>query len=340
MTIAESTKKKPTTLEVFATPDEREAAVKAIDALRENMIFDINADQKMFGGSANKKAIPGAIDESGASNPILYYKLDNFFKELRNALATQAVTAELTFKPNEISKSSGDVVNNRTYTKSMNKLREALDSLIIKRKDKTLSNLFGQSDFQIISTMNLSGIEGLTAGKRLQDLVLKGKTVPEYGATKIPTSTSRRFFQAGSHGEFINTALIVVVEDESEQGLVQNLQMPITIDGKAWKILMDEKKRAIADLGATALSGYKHIKSLKPNTKLDILQMAVALSVAQNEGIMGVRPILAPQVNEWLDPDNNQVRKFYTFTIGGYKGTRTGGGSVEVAEDIQSIPTF
>jgi hypothetical protein len=339
MTLVPDSMKKTTEANFYMSRAERKAVTDLIDKVRDRLIFDINNEREKIAGGINKRAIQGAPDESGASDPIMYIKLDNFLKELRDAIGTEAVIADITMRPNEISNATGDLANNRTYSKSMNTLREALDSMIVQRKDKSLSNLFGTSDFQIKQVYNLGLIEDLTAGRRMEELLAKGKIVPEYGITKVPAPASKRFYEPGSYPYLINQAYEIVIEDQSESGLTQNLQMPIRIDRKQWKKLMDFKKGiAISGTSPTTLSAYKDITGLKPKTKLDILQMAVAQAVAQNEGIMGPRPILPPQINELIDPDTGQPRKYYMFTIGGYSGARVGAKTLELPEDIAGIP--
>lgn len=339
MTLTEIGKKKSTEMNVLASREERKAMVDVLDKLRERLIFDVNSEREKIAGGVNRRAIQGAQDESGASDPIMYIKLDNALREIRDAFATEAAIVDIDFRPNELSSSSGDIVKNRSYSKTMNILLEALDSAIVQRKDKTLSNLFGKSKFDVIQTYDLGAIEDLTAGRRIEDLLRAGKIVPEYGVTSIPAPASKRFYEPGAYPYLMNHAYLIVVKDGEESGLIQNLQMPIKIDNNEWKRIMNFKEGiSISGTSPTSLSAYKFIKELKPKTKLDILQMAVVQAVAQNEGIMGPRPIRPPQVSELIDPDTGQPRKYYIFTVGGYSGARKGSKSLELPEDVAGIP--
>ena len=341
MTLTPEENKVPTQVNVYASRPERQAFAKAIDDLRDRMIFDVNSQREKIAGRKNSKALQGAPDEAGATDPMMYIKLDNALRELRDAVLSESAVAEIDFKPNEISNSSADPTNMRQYSTTMNKIRNELDTAIVKRKDKTLSSLFGSAVFKTKAVYDLGVIEGLTSGKKIEELIKAGKVVPEYGATKVPAPTSKHFYEPGSYPYLINSAYIMVVEDDRDEGLIENFQMPINIDGGGWKKLMDFKKGTILPgTGPTTLSAYKDIKALKPKTKLDILQMAAALSVGQNEGLMGPRPILPPEVRELTDPDINQKRKYYIFVIGGYKGTRSGARTLEIPEDVAGIPSF
>jgi hypothetical protein len=221
----------------------------------------------------------------------------------------------------------------------MNSNMNALDQLIVKRKDKTTAGLFYPSTFEVKQVFDLATIEGLTSGRSISDLIKQGVVVPEYGITKLPKAASGRFYE-GDKIALMNQAYLVIVEDTSEEGMTHDLERQISIDGGGWRKLMDFKKVSIKGLGATGLNAYKKIKPLKPKTKLEVLQMAVSGAVNMNESVQAPRPILRPQISELEDPDIGQVRKYYTFTIGGFSGARRGAKGMELSEDVEGLPSF
>ena len=339
MTLENEANKKSTQINVIASRRERKAITDMLQTLRKRMIFDTNKERMDIAKGAQKRAIQGAPDETGATDPIMYLKLDNFVRELHDAIATEAAIADLTMRPNEISKETADIQNNRQYTRSLNSIVNSLDQLIVHRKDKSTSGLFHPSTFEVKQVFDLATIEGLSSGRSISDLIKQGVVVPEYGITKLPKPASGRFYESGKKA-LMNQAYLVIVEDTSEEGLTHDLQRQIKIDRKGWNGLMDFKTPSIKGLGATGLSAYKSLKPLKPKTKLDILQMAAAGAVNMNESAMAPRPILRPQILELEDPDIGQTRKYYVFTIGGYSGARRGAKGMELAEDVEGMPAF
>lgn len=329
--------KKTTSIEYHASKNERKATADLIKKVREQLIFDTNA-RRMLG---NVKAIQGAPDETGATQPLMYIKLDNFLKELENLIRTEAVSGTLAMQPNEFSKEVGDPTTNRIYTRTLGKIISKFDeNLVWKRKEGDIGGIFYPSKFEIKAIFDLAQMEGITSGEDLKKALRKGKTVPEYGAAKLPPA-DRLYGLRGSKKVLANRAFVVIVEDVEEAGLSHDLQTPIKIDN--YQNLVKYKKVRIEGVGPTTLNAYREDGKLRPKTKLDLLQMGVAFSVGMNESIIAPRPMMKPQILQLSDPDlpGLDKRNYYAFAISGFsgaRGTATRVGAEKAMEGIQAMP--
>ena len=330
--------KKNTTIDVYASTPERRAIASLIKKVRERLIFDIDAKRH----KKNIPAIQGAPDESGSTDPLMYIKLDNFFKELGQAIGTEAVSAQLNMGPNEFSREVGDQTTNRIYSRALGSVARELDKHLIRRKDPELGGVWYPSEFEVKAVFDLSQIEGITSGEELKKMLKAGKVVPEYGFAKLPPA-DRLYGLRGSKKVLANRAFVVIVEDVKEEGLTHDLQTRIKIDGGNYSKLVKHKKIKIAGVGSTTLNAYRETKKLKPKNKLELLQMAVAFTVGMSESLISPRPGLAPQILKLEDPDlpRGDKRNYYVFMITGYTGARTAAirpGMEDVLTGVQAMP--
>jgi len=290
----------------------------------------------------NIGAIQGVPDESGATDPLMYIKIDNFLKEFGAAVGTEAVSAQLNMGPNEFSRDVGDQATNRVYSKALRGITQELDKHLIKRKDVELGGVWYPSKFEVKATFDLSEIEGITSGEELKKMIKAGKTVPEYGFAHLPPA-ERYLGLVGSKKVLANRAFLVIVEDTEEEGLTHDLQTKIRIDGGNYGSLVKFKKIKIGGVGSTTLNAYRETKKLKPKNKLELLQMAVAFTVGMNESLISPRPGLRPQILKLEDPDlpRGDKRNYYAFMITGYTGARTAAvrpGTEAVITGVQAMP--
>jgi len=317
LTLVPDSEKKATTVDIYASREERKAISDLLDKVLDRMIFDTDDKRIRTPHGANVGAIQAATDESGATDPLMYIKLHNFLTRLRDGIKTEAAAVDLTLEPNTISRDTIDRTVARTYTTRINKLASEVDQLLIKRKDAA-------------------------TGKDIAALLAKGKVVPEYGKTKIPPA-DRLYGLKGSKEVLANRAFVVVVEDTNDLSLAENLQVPVKL--KDWnKFIKWKRGYRIPGVDPTILNAYREYSNIfKPKTKLDLLQMIVAFSTGMNEGLIGPRPILRPQILELEDPDapSGTRRRYYVFTIGGYSGARAPSvrsGMEAALEGIETMP--
>lgn len=347
MTLTPDSEKKATTVDIFASRAERKAIADLLDKVLKRTIFDTDKERLKAFGKDNKAAIQAAPDESGSTDPMMYIKLHNFLRQLRDGIATEAASVDITMEPNTISKDTGDPTTNRVYTRSLLNLATQLDRMLVKRKDSTTTgSIWGNStgQFAVKGFFDLSQIEGLTSGKDLAILLKQGKIIPEYGRTKVPPPSRGLLGLKGSKEVLANRAYVVVVEDKTDLSLAENLQVPVKLQN--WdKFIKHKKGYTIRGVDPTILNAYREYQRVfKPKNKLDILQMAAAFAVGQQEGIIGPRPILRPQILELEDPDiggADNRRRYYVFTIGGYSGARSSAtrvGTEAALEGIESMP--
>lgn len=330
--------KKNTTIDVYASTRERQAIANLIKKVRERLIFDVDKERM----KRNKPAIQGAPDESGATDPLMYIKLDNFLKKLGSAVGTEATSALLDMGPNEFTRETGDQTTNRIYTRALSSVTRELDKHLIRRKQPELGGIWYPSKFEVKAIFDLSQIEGITSGEELKKMIKAGKVVPEYGFAKLPPA-DRLYGLRGSKKVLANRAFVVIVEDTEEEGLTHDLQTRIKIDGKNYSSLVKHKKVKIAGVGSTTLNAYREAKKLKPKNKLGLLEMAVALTVGMSESLISPKPGLKPQILKLEDPDlpHGDKRNYYVFTITGYTGARTAAvrpGTEEMITGVQALP--
>jgi len=345
LTLVPDSEKKATTVDIYASREERKAISDLLDKVLDRMIFDIDDKRIRTPHGANVGAIQAATDESGATDPLMYIKLHNFLTRLRDGIKTEAAAVDLTLEPNTISRDTIDRTVARTYTTRINKLASEVDQLLIKRKDAaTTGNVWGTSlgKFEVKGLFDLSQLEGIRSGKDIATLLAKGKVVPEYGKTKIPPA-DRLYGLKGSKEVLANRAFVVVVEDTNDLSLAENLQVPVKL--KDWnKFIKWKRGYRIPGVDPTVLNAYREYSNIfKPKTKLDLLQMIVAFSTGMNEGLIGPRPILRPQILELEDPDapSGTRRRYYVFTIGGYSGARAPSvrsGMEAALEGVETMP--
>jgi hypothetical protein len=338
VTLTPDENKKNTTIDVYATTPERQALANLIKKVRERLIFDIDAKRL----KKNIGAIQGAPDETGATDPLMYIKLDNFLKEFGRAIGTEAVSVPLDMGPNIISKESGDQATNRVYSRALRSVTQELDKHLIKRKDVELGGVWYPSKFEVRAVMDLSQMEGITSGEELKKMLKAGKVIPEYGFAKLPPS-DRLYGLRGSKKVLANRAFVVIVEDTEEEGLTHDLQTRIKIDGGNYNSLVKFKKIKIGGVGSTTLNAYRENKKLKPKNKLELLQMAVALTVGMSESLISPRPGLKPQILKLEDPDlpRGDKRNYYVFMVTGYTGARTAAvrlGTEDIITGVQAMP--
>lgn len=335
--VAEASKKS-TTIDIYASTRERQAIANVIKQVRERLMFDIDSKRM----KKNIAAIQGVPDESGATQPLMYIKIDNFLKEFGAAVGTEAVSAQLNMGPNAFSRDVGDQTTNRVYTRALGTVTRELDRHLIKRKDPELGGVWYPSKFEVKAVFDLSQIEGITSGNELKRMIKAGKVVPEYGFAHLPPA-DRFYGLKGSKKVLANRAFVVIVEDTEEEGLTHDLQTKIKIDGGNYGSLVKFKKIKIGGVGSTTLNAYRETKKLKPKNKLELLQMAVAFTVGMSESLISPRPGLKPQILKLTDPDlpRGDTRNYYVFMITGYTGARTAAvrpGTEEVITGVEPMP--
>ena len=342
MTLTPDSEKKTTTVDIYASRDERKHISQLLQKVMDRMIFDIDDKRIAAFGKSNIGAIQGSPDEHGSTDPIMYIKLNNFLRQLKEGISTEAAAINIEMQPNVISKDTGDPTTNRVYTRSIGSLNRELDKVLVKRKDlSTVGNIWGQSRFEVKALFDLSQIEGITSGKDIAVLLKKGKVIPEYGKTKIPPATRGLLGLKGSKEVLSNRAFVVVVEDTVDLTLSENLQVRVPVQN--WDDFIKWKKHKLTGVGSTILNGYREYQKIfKPKSKLDILQMSVAFSVGINENLIGPRPILRPQIIDREDPDvgGDAQRRYYIFTIGGFSGSRTAATRVGTEAALEGVVTM
>lgn len=332
MTLTPEGSKKDTVIDIIGSREERDALAKEFENLLNRMIFDIN-DKRMVG---NIGAIQGT-PVGGQTDPILYLKITKAIKDIINALKTDAQAVEVTFEPNEISKTKGDRDTLNTMSKDLAGYLSALEQYLVPVKVAGITikgaseSVFKQSRFEVKEVFDLAYIEGLRSGKRISELIASGEIVPEYGKTALPPV--KRGIFSGSKLEDMNRAYVVVVEDISDETAIRtNPKYPVNIDSKAWKNFIGGEKFKLTGVSPGAINAYREFSQMQPKTVEEMLQMTTILALAKTEGLTGPRPILAPVSMTLEDPDihgGNNERPYYIFTIGGYSSSRQGMKAIE-----------